>query len=350
MKRIQNILSLILVLTMLALTSCTAQFITGTAGNAFVYDGLTVHFIDVGQGDCTLLVCNGEYMLIDAGEREYGNHVVDYLKAQGAGRLRYVIATHPHSDHVGGLAEVLRDIPCDTFITVETDQTSRTWTEVLCEADEADVEYIDAEVGDVYTLGAGAFTILAPASDDYEGYNNYSVVTRFVYGKTSFLFTGDAERRSENEMLASGLTLSSDVLKCGHHGSSTSSSAKFLKAVRPTSAVISCGVDNEYGHPHKETLEKLALLGTAVYRTDQQGTIVARSDGKTITFFPKAVNQPTAAGTLADENFVGNRKSMVFHDPSCGATDTMKEANKVYFATREEALKAGYSPCSNCSP
>ena len=315
---------------------------------------LLVHFIDVGQGDSILLESKGEFVLVDAGEREYGSKVVDYIKERAADSLKYVIATHPHSDHIGGLTEVINKIGAENFITVETDQSTSTWLNVLKAVEKHDVNYIDAEPGKTYRFGEASFTILAPLGSGYEGYNNYSVVTKVCCGDISFLLTGDAEKASEYEMVAAGEDLSADVLKCGHHGSSTSSTAKFLKAVRPSCAVISCGEKNDYGHPHKETMQKLNLLGCQIYRTDEMGTVVARTDGTSITFITpegKTLGEYTpSAQPAGDITYIGNKNSHVFHLANCTGVESMSEKNKVAFSTREEAVEQGYKPCTQCNP
>ena len=312
---------------------------------------LIVHFIDVGQGDSILLESRGEFALIDAGEKEYGSTVTSYIKSRGADRLKYIIATHPHTDHIGGLAKVINSIAADSFITVETDQNTRTWLNVLEAVEDRGLEYIDAEPGDAYSVGEAEFTILAPLSDGYSGYNDYSVVTKVTCGSVSFMLTGDAEKQSEKEMIASGADLSADVLKCGHHGSSTSSTASFLKAVMPRYAIISCGKDNDYGHPHKETLKKLKLLGCAVYRTDELGTIVAMTDGVTLSFTAANGIPEEPASTVTNTiEYIGNKNSHVFHLSTCSGAQTMSEKNKVYFSSREAAIDQGYTPCSLCDP
>lgn len=323
---------------------------------------LKVHFIDVGQGDCTLLESGGEFVLIDAGEKEMGSTVLKYIKSRDADSLKYVIATHPHSDHIGGLARVINGIDTENFITVETDQNTSTWRNVLKAVDQNDVNYIDAKVGDKYTFGEATFTVLAPHSDNYNGYNNYSVVTMVQCGDIRFLLTGDAEKESEKEMLDAGTDLRADVLKCGHHGSSTSSTASFLKAVDPSYAIISCGKNNDYGHPHKETLKKLKLLGCTYLRTDTMGTIVARTDGKYLSFSTDKGNSEIAtysagettydgtAPTASSAQYIGNKNSHVFHLPECSGVKNMSEKNKVTFSSREEAVNADYKPCSTCNP
>ena len=313
---------------------------------------LSVHFIDVGQGDSILLESRGEFVLIDAGEKEYGAAVTRYIEDQHASSLKYVIATHPHSDHIGGMAAVINGIDTQNFITVETDQSTRTWLNVLDAVDLHNVNYIDAEVGATYSFGEAKFTILAPLSDDYTGYNNYSVVTKVECGDVSFLLTGDAEKQSEKEMIASGADLSADVLKLGHHGSSTSSTAAFLKAVNPDYAVISCGVNNDYGHPHKETMKKLELLGCPVYRTDEMGTVVCYTDGTTLHFETDkgGAAAPTVGTQAAETAYIGNKNSHVFHRCDCSGVKTMSEKNKVAFENREDAIEQGYTPCGVCEP
>jgi beta-lactamase superfamily II metal-dependent hydrolase len=320
--------------------------------NAIGEPALSVHFIDVGQGDSILLESKGEFVLVDAGEKDYGATVTRYIEDQHAAALKYVIATHPHSDHIGGMKQVLDSIRTENFITVETDQSTRTWLNVLDAVDRHDVNYIDAAVGATYSFGEAQFTILAPLSDGYEGYNNYSVVTKVECGDVSFLLTGDAEKLSEKEMIASGADLHADVLKLGHHGSSTSSTAAFLKAVDPSYVVISCGVNNDYGHPHRETMKKLELLGCPVYRTDEMGTVVAYTDGTTLSFSTErgSAAAVTSATQAAGTAYIGNKNSHVFHRSDCSGASTMSEKNKVAFDSREDAIRQGYTPCGVCNP
>lgn len=313
------------------------------------YDGeLIVHFIDVGQGDCTLLESDNEFMLIDAGEAEYSATVCQYLENNRVKKLDYVVATHPHSDHCGGLTEVLNTFSCDNFITVETDQQTRSWLNVLDAVSKNDVNYIDAKVGATYSLGKSEFEILGPYSDNYDNYNDYSVVIKATFGSTSFLFTGDAERLAEHEMLDHGADVSADVLRVPHHGSSSSSSKEFLSAVSPTYGVISCGYQNDYGHPHKETLRSLSNIGVTTYRTDTLGTIVAATDGNNIEFFYE--NTDVKVETPDPVHYIGNKNSMKFHISSCSGASDIKKENKVTFNSREDALQKGYTPCKTCDP
>ncbi len=244
---------------------------------------MTVHFIDVGQGDAALIVMpSGETMLIDAGPNASEKNLLAYLEKISVKTIDYAIFTHPHEDHIGGADSVLRTYPVETVILPDADASTATYERMLDAIDDADCACITAQSGDTYSLGAAQFTILAPNSDTYNNTNNYSIVLRLTYGKSAFLFTGDAEILSEDEILSIYGTagLRADVLKLGHHGSSTSTSDPFLDAVSPQIAIASCGRGNEYGHPHLETREKLTKRGITFLRTDVNGTIRILTDGE----------------------------------------------------------------------
>jgi len=244
---------------------------------------LKVHFIDVGQGDSILVESNNKYMLIDAGESDQSKVVINYLENIGVKKLDFIIATHPHSDHIGGLADVINHFNIGKIIMPDAVHTSNTYENLLDTISDKGLKITKAVVGNEYTLGNASFVILAPSNSDYDNLNNYSVAIKLQNGSNSFIFTGDAEEQSENEMLKTGINLDADVLKLGHHGSFTSNSEKFLDAVSPDIAVISAGEGNQYGHPHDEILQILKDKNIKLYRTDKQGTIVLESDGKKIT-------------------------------------------------------------------
>ncbi len=249
----------------------------------FSKDMLAIHFLDVGQGDCTLVLCGGEAMLIDAGDNYQGTKIQNYLQKQGVEHLKYVIGTHPDADHIGGLDVILYKFDCETVVMPAEEKDTPTYRDVIDTMKEKGYTSTLPVVGDSYALGNASFTILSPARE-YPESNNNSVALLLTHGDNTFLFTGDAEGAAEEDMLGCGISLDADVYHVGHHGSSTSSSQAFLEAVSPAYAVISCGAGNEYGHPHAETLEKLDALGAEVYRTDEQGAIVLTSDGQSLTF------------------------------------------------------------------
>lgn len=249
-----------------------------TAGN------LEVHFIDVGQGDATLIKCDGHYMLIDAGNNDKGTLVQNYLQKQGVETLDYVIGTHPDADHIGGMDVVLYKFDCKTVIMPDVANNTRTYDDVVQTMKNKGYKTTYPVVGETYTIGGATFTIIAPNKEYGNDMNSWSVGVLLQNGNHRFLFTGDAEEGAEQDILQNGIDISADVYKVAHHGSNTATSQAFLDAVHPAYAVISAGEGNSYGHPHAEVLNRLRAAGVSVFRTDEQGTIVATSDGTTLTW------------------------------------------------------------------
>lgn len=247
---------------------------------------LDVHFIDVGQGDSILVVCNGEAMLIDGGDNSAEDIVPDYLRRQGITHLRYIVATHPHADHIGGLDAVARAVSVDTVYTSCMDYDSKSFRDFVTTSTTNGAEIQFPDVDSTFDLGGATVSVLGPRTYNVpETWNNASIVLHLTYGQTSFLFTGDMEQAEETELLEAGCDVSCDVLKVGHHGSRTSSGYRLLYEAAPTAAVISCGMDNDYGHPHKEALSRLQDAGVShILRTDLMGSIVFHSDGTSLTY------------------------------------------------------------------
>lgn len=241
-------------------------------------DGLYVHYIDVGQGDCELICCDGEYMLIDAGIPSAGDTVVEYLENHSIDKLTYLVCTHPHADHCGGLDAVVENIEVETVFTSPYIGENKSYEYFENAVYAAGLDFTVPELGEVFYLGEAKFRFLGPL-EDYENVNDDSLVMRLEYGDTSFLFTGDMTSTAERDLLDEGLKVDCDVLKVGHHGSSGSSCYQFLYEAAPTIGVISCAVGNDYGHPHKETISRLSDAGVTVYRTDLDGTVIIFSDG-----------------------------------------------------------------------
>ena len=249
---------------------------------------LEVQYIDVGQADASLVkLPNGKIMMIDAGGNATADKLVDYVKGQGISKIDYFIATHPHEDHIGGMDKVIDNFDVDTIYMPKVDDeqvpTTRTYEDVLTAIANKKLKVTQGRAGiSVFHEDGLSADIIAPNSEKYEELNSYSIVVKLTYGNNRFLFMGDAEADSEKEMLEK-FDVKADVIKCGHHGSSSSSSAAFIAAVKPQYAILSCGLNNAYGHPHQKTLDTLKKYGSEIYRTDEQQTITARSNGIHIT-------------------------------------------------------------------
>ena len=268
MKKILTIILLVLLLPAVALAD------------------LEVHFLNVGQGDCAIVLCDGEAMVIDGGPRSASNTVYRYIRyTLQLKHIDYVVSTHPHIDHVYGLSSVLNAAPADLLLSPVTEWDSKAFENMLKYAAKQGTPLSVPNEGDTLRLGGATATILHcwPEAIEYGRTNDASIVLRIDYGKTSFLFTGDAEDWSEYMMIDDGADLKADVLKVAHHGSDTASTLEFLQAVRPEYAVISVGKSNRYGHPHAGVLDRLEKVGAKVLRTDELGTIVIRSDGESFT-------------------------------------------------------------------
>lgn len=335
---------------------------------------LKVSYIDVGQADSILIqIPNGKNVLIDAGNNGDATTIVNYLKNLNISRLDYVIATHSHEDHIGSMDTVIKTFDIGQIVMPKESSNTQTFRDVLTAIAGKGLKPIEAKAGVKLDLGSEVYAeLLAPNSSGYEDINDYSAVLRLVYGKNSFLFTGDAETKSESEMLHLGSSkLKVDVLKVGHHGSKTSSTSDFLKLVAPKYAIISVGKGNTYGHPTAEALDRLGSVGATIYRTDESGTIVCESDGETITFKtlgssvqPRAPSSapvissptpssnvvpiPTPAPTQSNNQGVtvyGTKTGAKYHVDGCRYLAKSKIS-----MTLSAAKSSGLTPCSVCNP
>lgn len=246
----------------------------------------SVHYIDVGQADCELIICGEDSILIDAGDVDAYPTIDAYLQAQNIDTIDYFILTHAHADHIGSADEVLQNYNIENVIMPRYSEantpTSKVYEDLLYALQGSSAKVIAAKPGNTYTLDGCSFTVLAP-NDDYTEINNSSVVVRLLYGNTSFLFQGDAEKKSETDILHAGFDVQADVLKVGHHGSKTSSSESYLQAVNPQLAIICCGENNSYNLPSDTILQRLEQFQIDYRRTDRNGTIVVSSDGNSIS-------------------------------------------------------------------
>ena len=337
---------------------------------------MAVHFIDVGQGLAILVQSGGENLLYDGGNRSHADEVVQYLKNQQVETINYMISSHYDEDHLGGLVKCLDNFEVEHVLGSDYVHTSDLFNTFMntATAHAIIVEY--PSVGDTYEFGTGSFTVMAPDGISQNS-NDNSVVIRLVNGNNSFMFMGDAEETSEQDMISTGMNLDCDVLSLGHHGSASSTSWDLLEATSPSWAVISCGLNNSYGHPAAETMGKLSDMDIPVFRTDDQGTVIALSDGNTISWNQEPCNDYTSGSekqsadssadqseqdtndTAATESYAAETDTsdtqgrMVwisatgskYHSiPDCGNMNPDKATQE----TESQALSQGYEACKKC--
>jgi len=307
-----------------------------------------VHFVDVGQADGMLInFPDGQFAVIDSGDTQHSDDFVKYLEEQNVEKIAFAVATHGHEDHIGGMKKVLENFDVGAVLRPDADYDSTIYTSMLYAIEENGAEEIFVKAGDSFECGGALFEVLGPVSEDYEDYNDFSVVMKMTYGDVSFLFTGDAQEEAERDILSVGYDVESTVLKVGHHGSSTSSCKDFTSFVKPEISVISAGKNNDYGHPHKEVLEVLEKQGCDVYRTDINGDIIVLTDGKNIevSVSEKTEENEVFAYEETEEIYIGNIKSKAYHSEECGSLPA--EKNRIYL-TKEEAVSGGYRAHESC--
>ena len=342
---------------------------------------MEVHFIDVGQGDASLIICGGDAMLVDAGDEGKGTAIQLYLKKHNVERLKYVVATHPDADHIGGLDVIIYKFDCEQILVPNCKNDTPSYEQLLSSMRAKGYTPHIVDVGEKYTLGDAKFEILSPSSEfTFSDTNDSSIVFRLDHGSNSFLFTGDATIPPQQALIYDpDLNIDVDVLKVPHHGAATAYIKGFYDEVSPEYAVISCGRGNSYGHPRQEVLDDLKSRGTKLFRTDEQGTIVAISDGKTIRFstepsntwlpgeniesdtenndkaipstreFPHDLSETPVEGVT----YVYNSNTHKFHVPSCSSVTDMKASNRVdLYCSRDELLNTypDAKPCKKCKP
>ena len=372
---------------------------------------LTVTWLDVGQGDAAVIQCGGQSMLIDGGKPEKSSYIHAWMQQHGLSYLDVIVATHVDADHIGGLSGALNYASVGTAYCPETTGTTETFQSFVKYLAQRGKQITVPTAGETFALGGAQIQILGPLHRA-EDSNDNSIVLKVSFGATSFLFTGDAERAEEQDLLNAGVNLQSTVLKVGHHGSDTSTSYPFLRAVAPQYAVISVGAGNSYGHPTEAVLSRLRDAGVTTFRTDMQGEITAVSDGQTINFSTaKNATAETLANAGAGQNagqagggnsatqtagsgqntggvatagagagaegaaaiasanagggnaggtagagstagsYVLNTNSHKFHLPGCPSVDTISPKNrKDVNESREQIIREGYAPCKRCNP
>lgn len=332
----------ILVCTLLLIISLASCTVENNVNNAVTDDILKIHYIDVGQADCIVIqLPHNKTAIIDGGNKGDFEVIDKYLQSLGIKTIDYLIATHPHEDHIGSLPLLIKSYSVGAVYMPKVTANTKVFEDMLLEIKAKGLRINIAEAGvKLIDMDDIKLSIIAPNNIKYDELNEYSAVVKLIYKSTSFLFTGDAEAISEKEMLNNSYDIKADVLKVGHHGGRSSTTKDFLRKVAPKYAIISVGKDNDYGHPHRETIERLKASGADIYSTDEQGTIVAISDGSIIT-----INKNTAVPSL---QYIGNKNSKVFHRRNCKGLP--KEDNQIIFTSREAAIKADYKACTKCKP
>lgn len=363
---------------------------------------LTVTWLDVGQGDAAVIQCGGQAMLIDGGKPEKSSYIYAWLQQHDLRYLDVIVATHVDADHIGGLSGALNYASVGTAYCPVTTGTTETFQSFVKYLAQRGKQITVPTAGETFALGGAQVQILGPLRRA-EDSNDNSIVLKVSFGATSFLFTGDAERAEEQDLLNAGVNLQSTVLKVGHHGSDTSTSYPFLRAVAPQYAVISVGTGNSYGHPTEAVLSRLRDAGVTTFRTDMQGEITAVSDGQTVNFSTaknaaaetlanagagQNANQASGTGSAAQNagsgnaaagaaggaalasanagggnaggaagatatagNYVLNTNSHKFHLPDCPSVESISPKNrKDVNESREQIISEGYTPCKRCNP
>lgn len=399
MQRVSKGIGIVLTVLLLFLTGGCAEYNTGNpadtaaelqgkeTGSSEVEvsafsDELIVRFLDVGQGNATLLQQGDAFILIDGGDREYSSFVVSYLKKLGVEKLEYVIVSHYDADHLNGVIGVLNAFACNRVLAPDYETDTKIYQSFLEIVKEKNITVEYPEYDDTYTFGKSTIRVVGPVSYGYAEGNSNSLGVRISYKDNSFLICGDCTQESEQDILYTGIDVESDVFVANHHGSRYSNCQEFLEAVNPKAVVISCGRNNSYKHPEATVLLEIQKLGANLYRTDLQGSITAVSDGSTITFENEAcmdyrsgtelksgadagikTEQESKSPTTRDEpimdfneeptadSFVVNKNTKKFHLPDCSSVADMKDKNKEYMReTRADMIAQGYTACKRCNP
>ena len=366
MKKQNKLLSLLLSLFLLLFTLAPQSALTVYAD---ANGDMAVHFIDIGQGNAILVQSGGQNLLYDGGDPSHADLLISYLQQQNVETIDYMIASHYDEDHIGGLVPCIDDFSVSNIFGPDYVHTSNLFNNFMNTATANAIIVQYPSVGETFDFRTGSFTVLAPDGISQNS-NDNSLVIKLENGSNSFIFTGDAEETSEQDMISTGMNLDCDVLSVGHHGSASSTTWDFLAATSPSYAVISCGIDNQYHHPSADTMGRLSDMEIPVFRTDKQGTIIAVSDGTNITWSQEPCNDYSAGGssatssgqnetTVSDpapaqtENAGADIGTMVwipatgkkYHSiPNCGRMnpDNARQISK------SDAESRGYDACSKC--
>ena len=337
----------------------TLVFILGFTGTLYAQENLKIYFLDVGQGDSSLIISSsGEVVLIDSGPNE--SLILNYLENLSISHIDLLIASHAHADHITGMDKIIAKYKPRAFLDSGIPHTTTTYQKMITAIGKYNINYYQGTSRKI-NLGPLTFTVLPPANPPLKvsELNNNSLVVRLDFKDFSCLFTGDIEKEREGQLLKqSRNNLKVDILKVAHHGSSSGSSPLFIQAVNPETSIIFCGKGNQYGHPHQETLALLQNLGINIYRTDLNGTILVETNGtnyqvsteKESIRAPPIVKSETKTSESQEYKYAASKNSDVFHYISCFYVARIKPENLILFKTREEAIASGRRPCKKCNP
>ena len=356
-----------LIIIILFLCGCAGQTTESSAvlpseNEAGKAPQFTFRMIDVGQGLCLLIESDGHYMIYDGGGRDHSSYVVSFLtKELGIDHIDLMIASHYDEDHIAGLNGVLNTMAVDQVICPDYGSETQIFQSFINSVQEKDIPVIHPATGDTFTVGDAEIEIMNDGTLDVESENDRSIACKVSYGTTSILITGDCEEAAEINMQASDLPLSSDIYVAGHHGSATSSTDNFLKTVSPDVILVSCGIDNTYGHPAQAMLDRISSINAKLYRTDLQGTIIMHADQNSYWFDQKQCDNWSPGQYIEeikelpanadDYKYILNTNSKLIHRPDCDSVKKMSDKNKEYTNRDIESLKkSGYRPCHNCNP
>lgn len=385
-KQIFRLFKPLAVLLCLILCSCSMQ--SGGQVNQSAQNSIRITVLDVGMGDSIFIeLTDSRCMLIDAGESEAAETVVDYISSHGYDKIDYLVGTHPHSDHIGGMREVINSLEIGEIFMPRVEHDTYTYEKTLELIDEKGLEITTAKSGvDIIDEVELSAEIIAPCSDSYSELNNYSAVIKLSFGNTSFLFMGDAEAESENEITAD---VSADFIKVGHHGSETSSSSEFVNRVGAQYAAVSVAEDNEYNLPSQSVISRWEESGAEVLMTKDVGNIVAESDGSTLSVSGESSASGTgsegsgigvgsdsgtdenpgeeageatntngaesgadsAEASISEYSWILNTNSKRIHRPDCSQAKNIAEKNRAYSSeSLDKLISQGYKPCGSCMP
>lgn len=312
----------------------------------------TIYYFDVDQADCTLIESGEDMILIDTGDIDTKETVLSYMESLNVSTIDYLILTHPHADHIGAAPEIISKYEIGEILMPAKTTNTKLFERTLDSIAEKNYEITIPEQGSNYEFDNGNFTIFTDQNIDWGSDINYcSLILKVEIGNTKFIFSGDADKEVEENVIEAGFDVSADVLKAGHHASRTASSDIYLEKVDPKYAVISCGTDNSYGHPHKEVIDKLNKNKIEYFRTDLSGTIIMETDGTNITVNTKpiiGISNDNFSTDNSEKTYILNTNSQKIHLESCQYAQSISEKNKkIHVGSYDELLKNGYDLCGS---